>query len=367
MHPTPLHPTPRTPLTPWELPLLLTPLHMLRQTKQKRARYRKHYAAILSFVYRNRFVVSSQVQRRFSQYLKSDRTTRRHLEELQQLRLIDIAPTRNTSPVFPKVYYVTGRGVRKLKQAYAARGKSWDASRIDRKGRHSKEGYTAEQVLHEILLTEFLLAVWQTVQARPDLELLTIQRRSLAKHPSFQVSVGNRLTQLKPDALFLYRQKDRGLMVCCVEMDMGSMNKRQLRAKFARYHAWAESDQGKQFLLELYRRHGASNPRPSFRLLVVAKDRGDHDERRVAAVLSAACSYPAVLNRIWIATVADLQKHQQDLLSLGAALWQRGNNVQSWFEKAAVNGGRKTAKKGMTQGWLREAPLFSLFDICMPV
>src|SRR5262245_15506956 len=181
-----LPPNPKRPLTPWELPLLLTPLHMLRRTKSKGARHRPHYAAILSFIYRNRFVVSSQVQRRFSQYLRSDRTTRRHLEEMQQLRLLDIVPTRNLSPVFPKVFYCSGRGVRRLRQAYAAQGKIWDASRIDRKGRHSREGYTSEQVMHELLLTEFLLAVWQTVQGRPDLELLMMQRRSLAKHPAFQ-------------------------------------------------------------------------------------------------------------------------------------------------------------------------------------
>ena len=157
------------------------------------------------------------------------------------------------------------------------------------------------------------------------------------------------------------------MMVCCVEMDTGSMNKKQLRAKFARYHAWAESDEGKRFLLELYRRHGAINPRPSFRLLVVAKDRGDHDEGRVAAVLSAACLHPAVLNRIRIATVADLRAHQHDLLPLEAALWRRGKNVQSWFENAAVHGERKTAKQEMIRIWLPGALLFPLFDTCMPV
>lgn len=326
----------KRPLTPWELPLLLTPLHQLRRTKPKRARHRPHYAAILGFIYRNRYVVSSQVQRRFSTCLRSSRTTRRHLEEMQQLRLLDIVPTRNTSPLFPKVYYVTGRGVRKLRQAYVAQGKTWDASRIDRKGRHSKEGYSSEQVIHEILLTEFLLAVWQTVQGRPDLELLTIQRRSLAKHPAFQISLGNRQTQLIPDASFLFRQKDRGMLCCCVEMDTGSMNRKQLRAKFARYHAWAESNASKEYLIGLYRRHGATEPRPSFRLLIVAKDRSDNDERRVAEVLTAAASSPSVVDRIWIAAVADLRQHQHDSLPLGSAVWRRGRDaVETLMDRLA--------------------------------
>lgn len=348
MRPDSLPPKHKRPLTPWELPLLLTPLHMLRRTKQKRAKHRPHHAAILSFVYRNRFVVSSQVQRRFSQFLRSDRTTRRHLEEMQQLRLIDIVPTRNTSPLFPKVYYVTGRGVKKLRQAYAAQGKIWEAGRIDRKGRHSKEGYTAEQVLHEILLTEFLLAVWQTVQGRPDLELLTMQRRSLAKHPAFEVVTGSRSSRLQPDALFLYRQKDRGMLICCVEMDTGSMNRKQLRAKFGRYRAWAESEPGKKLLVDLYRRYGATNPRPTFRLLAIAKDRGENDERRVADVLAAAGSFPSVLDRIWIASVADMREQQHDLLPLGSAVWRCGRDTRQ--------------RKSVKGKWLADQQFRSVFS-----
>ena len=56
------------------------------------------------------------------------------LEEMESLGYLNIVPTRNTSPLFPKVYYVTGKGVRKLRDAYAAQGKTWEASRIDRKG-----------------------------------------------------------------------------------------------------------------------------------------------------------------------------------------------------------------------------------------
>lgn len=355
---------PKRPLTPWELPLLLTPLHQLRRTKQKRARHRPHYAAILSFIYRNRFVVSSQVQRRFSTYLRSSRTTRRHLEEMQQLRLLDIVPTRNTSPLFPKVYYVTGSGVRKLRKAYAAQGKTWEAGRIDRKGRHRNEGYGSEQVLHEILLSEFLLAVWQTVKGRGDLELLTIQRRSLAKHSAFQVALGNRATQLKPDALFLFRQKDRGMLCCCVEMDTGSMNRKQLRAKFARYRAWAESETGKEFLLGLYRRHGATDPRPSFRLLIVAKDRGDNDEGRLAELLTAAMPYPTVLDRIWIATIAGLRNHQHDAMPLGSAVWQRGREIHRRIDKgrAAETGNVSPgAVRPEMKNWLPEIPFETLF------
>src|SRR5262249_24867000 len=75
----------RRPLTPWELPSLLTPVHVYRRAAKRRKKERRHYAAILGFVYRNRFAVASQIQRRFSSILRSDRTTRRHLEELEAL------------------------------------------------------------------------------------------------------------------------------------------------------------------------------------------------------------------------------------------------------------------------------------------
>ena len=54
-------------------------------------------------------------------------------------------------------------------------------------------------------------------------------------------------------------------MVCCfVEMDNGTMNRKMIRAKYARYLTWSQSAVGKQYLIDLYRRHGATGvPSPS--------------------------------------------------------------------------------------------------------
>ena len=60
-------------------------------------------------MYRNRFALASQIQRRFSSVLRPGRTTRRHLEELESLRFRGTVPGRGVGPLFPKVYYVTGR------------------------------------------------------------------------------------------------------------------------------------------------------------------------------------------------------------------------------------------------------------------
>ena len=319
----------RQPLTPWELPSLLTSVHTYRRSRRKHGRERAHFPAILGFVYRNRFAVASQIQRRFSNVLRSDRTARRHLEELESLWYLAAAPARGVGPLFPKVYYVTGRGVRKLRKALTAQGKSWHAVRVDRRGHNAHEGYSADRIIHEILTTEFLLAIWQTVQGRPDLELLTIQRRSLAKHPAFRVAINGHNTRLIPDAMFLFRQTGGGMACCFVEMDNGTMNKKKIRAKYARYLAWSQSAAGKQCLIDLYRHHGATEPRPTFRLLVVARSRtGKDDQQRMLELRGPVAKLPAVMqDRLWFTTVAALRSCQDYPLPLDAAIWRRGRDA----------------------------------------
>lgn len=340
-------------LTPWELPSLLTPLHRHCRSAKHRKRERPHFPAIVGFVYRNRFAVASQIQRRFSAALRSDRTTRRHLEELESLGYLDVAPGRGVGPLFPKVYYVTGRGVRKLGESLCQQGKPWQPSRIDRRGRDAKEGYAPERIIHEILITEFMLAVWATIEGRPDLELLSMQRRSLARHGAFQVAVGSRRTRLVPDAMFLFQQKGGGMCCCFLELDNGTMNAKQIAAKYTRYAAWSQSAAGEKYLVELYRRHGAKNPRATFRLLVVARSRtGLDDDRRVAELMATANEAPpAIRERLWLTTAAILKQHQEDELPLGADIWLRARDLV------------RTSISGSTQGQIAKDRRHHLFPL----
>ena len=262
--------------------------------------------------------------------LRSDRTAHRHLEELESLGYLAVALARGVSPLFPKVYYVTGRGVRKLRKSLAAHEKPWKPSRVDRCGRNTQEGYSADHIIHELLITEFLLAVWQTVHGRRDLELLTVQRRSLAKHAAFQLAVGARRSRLVPDAMFLFRQAGRGMVCYFIEMDNGTMNAKQIRAKYGRYAAWSQSATGQQYLLDLYRQHGASEPRPTFRLLVVARGRtGQNDEQRMQELWAPVAKLPAPLqDRLWFTTVADLCRWQHNPLPLEATIWRLGRDAR---------------------------------------
>ena len=175
-----------------------------------------------------------------------------------------------------------------------------------------------------------MLAVWQTVHGRADLELPTIQRRSLAKHPAFRLAVNGRQTRLVPDAMFLFHHTGGGMVCCFVEMDNGTMNQKQIRAKYARYTAWAGSAAGKQYLIDLYRRHGATEPRPTFRLLVIARSRtGKDDERRMTELITPTAKLPTTIrDRMWFTTVANLCHCQGQPLPLEAAIWRRGADAR---------------------------------------
>ena len=289
----------RAPLSAWELGSLLTPMHQYRKGSNDKARHRHHFVPILGYVYRNRYAIANQIQRRFPQYLKSDRTARRHLAEMESLGLLGIAPTRNTSPLWPKVYYVTGRGANKLRRALSARGKPGTVIHVDR---HRKDGQSADHVLHEVLTTEFLLHVHETAQTRDDVAILRIERRTLARQRAFKVGVNGKLTRLTPDALFVFRKKT-GMMACFVELDTGSMSRAQITAKFERYDAWQRTEKGRQFLRDMYAICGAANPKPSFRILLIA-GAGDQtrDLKRVSELWEEAAAFPGLLSRLWITT-----------------------------------------------------------------
>lgn len=335
-----LQPKRRRPLTVWELPDLLIPVHQLRRHRvHKRSNDRPHFSAILAFVYRSRFAVASQVMRRFPQFLKSARTARRHLEEMETLGLLGVAPARGVGPLFPKVYFVTGQGLRKLRKTLARHGKRLDATRADRHGRYPRDGFSAEHILHEVLTTEFMLNLHLTVSSRGDLELLATERRSLNKHAAFRVRLDGRWQSLIPDAMFLFRREAKGMVCCFLETDMGTMNSAQLTAKLRRYEAWSQSDSGREFLRNLYAQHGAMDPQPEFRLLFVVTGRcGMDDNHRLVEIANVLQTIPQpVRKRLWVTILADLRTHQQSPELLSATLWRRGAEFTSPNEWVTVN------------------------------
>ena len=311
----------RSPLSVWDLPTLLTPMHSYKRSTIDNPKERPHYLPVLTFVYRNRFAIAEQIRRRFSHILKSGRTTRRHLVEMESLGWVDVVPTRGTSPLWPKTYYCTARGARKLRESLAAKGKPGHIIRVDRRRR---EGYSVDHVLHEVLTTEFMLMVWESMRASDDLELLRIERRSIPSQPAFKVALRSKMTRLEPDALFLYRERNCGMMCCFVEIDTGSMTRQQLKAKFYRYEKWSQAECGRQFLLDLYRRNGAQEPKAAFRILTIAaRTPMSKPSNRVESILEAARGFPTIARRLWVASTDTLTMHARNLV--GRDNWSVGS------------------------------------------
>lgn len=314
-------PSKRRALSVWELPKLLQSVHRHGKTAKKPVRERPHFRAILAFVHRNRFAVASQIQRRFAKYMKSDRTARRHLAEMESLGYLEVVDTNNTSPLWPKVYFVTRKGLSRLRKALQDQGQEWSESLQDRR---RSDGTSANHVLHELFISEFLLMAWETTQRQDGLQILTMQRRSLAKHDAFKLVVAGRHTRLQPDGMFLYRQSDRGMTCCFIEVDMGSMSLRQMEIKFQRYQHWAESSEGTSYLKGLYERYGAKTPAAHFRLLVLVGSRSRHaeDQRLTQLVTLASKCKPSIRDRIWLSTVEQFHEGAKRRM-LSELLWTR--------------------------------------------
>ena len=73
------------PLTPWELPSLLTSVHTYRRSRRKAKRNARTFLPSWASSIAIGLPSASQIQRRFADVLRSDRTARRHLEELESL------------------------------------------------------------------------------------------------------------------------------------------------------------------------------------------------------------------------------------------------------------------------------------------
>lgn len=325
--------------TGWELPELLRPLPVRHQRCFHKPRLQPHQPAIVEYVYQSRFATASQVQRRYPNWLRTARTTQWQLANLTELGYLATVPVRSTAPNFPFVYFATGKGVTLINDTYAAHG-------IDRRhplgeGRKAS-GVAVESILHELLLTEFELAVQQTVASRLDLSLLATERRYYRRdrHLSFQQA--GQTHRVVPDTGFVLQagkplngvsqNNSLATMLFLIELDNGTMPVPRVLQKLRQYAVWAAYDEGERYLYGLYARFGATVPQNGFRLAIVAHDKlhADGDKRRLAALMQQALTLPASMrDRLWFATAADLKAHQSNSAPLAGRLWYRGRDANT--------------------------------------
>ena len=289
----------------------------------------------------SRFATASQVQRRFPNWLRTSRTTQWQLANLVQLGFLATTPVRSTSPNFPFVYFATGRGVRLVNETYAAH--HLDMTYPVGEGRKAS-GVAVDSILHELLLTEFELAVKQTVESRPDLALLATERRYFRQERQLRFYQAGRSRRVIPDAGFMIRVGNAGVgtsqnnslatILNFVELDNGTMPPGRVLEKLQQYAAWSTSESGQKYLQQAYGLHRTFVPQFGFRLLIVVHDkqRPDGDERRLAALFQQALELPAAMrDRLWFATAADLKSRQHQSPPLADEIWYRGRDAKGWL------------------------------------
>src|SRR5206468_329828 len=123
---------------------------------------------------------------------------------------------------------------------------------------------TGSHFLHELLITEVAVSLAHAVRARTDLSLPWEKRFGLIRTPAF--------TDLIPDYAFLLKHP-QGLIACLVEVTSGEDSPTRIGQKLTEYANWSVNPVAQEFLTDLYRRHGAKDPRPQYRLVLVVHDR----------------------------------------------------------------------------------------------
>jgi len=303
-------------------------LRKARPDKQAgQAKILPHYPHVILYVYMSRYATVDHIQRRFSGTIKSLRTAQYQLARLIDLGFLKTVEVTSTSPNFPHVYVATGRGVSHVRKRFKV---ELTEAR--------EEATSLASITHELFLTAFELACWQTVKTRPDLSLKMTERRYFHQQRRLKYPVSGRSQHLIPDAGFLLSvergQGPLSLLHFFAELDNGTELPSVVLTKFRKYVAWTESEHGRNYLLDLYRRHGAAKPKPNYRLLVIARRRGQtgQDDRRVADLFTQALELPeAMRNRIWFASVDDLMSHEHDQAPLASDLWIRVADTNTWL------------------------------------
>ncbi len=320
------------PKTAWELRELIRPLPVRRQPAPDRPCRTRHPfdPALVEYVWANRYVLVSHLQRRFPQWLPSYRTAQRHARRLIQQKLIAPAPVRSTGPNFPTVLTATGRGVKLVEETYAAHGLDWEGPLTEER---KAKGLALDTIHHELLLSEFDVGLHLTVDARDDLTLLVRERRYFRSDRQLTYPERGRTRRLVPDAGFLVAVRDsherRLLPLHLLEMENGVHSVAKIRDKLAAYTRWAETE-AEEYLPQLAGQYGQHEHALRFRLLVVCHDKYGtvSDERRLLDWLSACLELPRRMRQaIWFTTATTLQQHQHDQAPLAGGIWYRARDL----------------------------------------
>jgi protein involved in plasmid replication-relaxation len=255
-----------------------------------RLNYSIHAGSILPFLAFHRVALASQVQRAFPHSFASDRSVRRHLQTLVDAK--DLTCLTYDDPRRPNIYVITDQGLDRACDYLPVVPECIPA--------HHEEP-TGDHVLHELLVTQVAVARYEFFRGNGAYRHLWEERYGLHSIPAF--------ADVVPDYAQAFRGP-HGSLFDFVEVLSGERSITRVQEKLRKWADWSENAEARQFLIDSYRRFGAANPKPVFRLTIVVHNRKvvGTDQGWERQILSATFSLPPELQqRIWTTTNAALR------------------------------------------------------------
>jgi len=341
--------------TAFDLPRLIRPQPLRVRRSAQRTAIQPFYIRLAAYIFSCRYVTASQVFRRFTELLSTERTTQRHLSNMVNHGLIAVASTRGTSPNFPFAYFVTRKGIGFLKTNLP----NGNCFHIPATEERRSRGQSLHSLLHELCVSEFSLMLEKTAENRGDLQLVSQERRYFRRERCLTYFGEGTRRRIEPDFGFLPAMTgERGertlLPFHFVEMELGTHRVVSLQQKLAAYDQWAVTE-SEGYFRETFQSIGEQKTNTNFRLLLVACDAygGVGDDRRLLDLFVQSVALPQKMrDRIWLTTAAELNSHSSDAAPLSAPVWFRAKDAKHWmseFRQAAHDSPRPERRRSYTQ------------------
>lgn len=307
--------------------------------------FQQWYPRLVKWAFDAQFVLVSQLQRRFPQHLRSERSAQRHAAKLVELGYLATVPVRAAGPNDPDVLYTTKKGRRLLIESFPGDRRLAEVASEEVRA----SGRALASMLHAVPLSEFQLAVHKTIEGRGDIRLLEDERRYGRSAVAMKYIDDGDEKRWQPDYGFLpaivgSRGERRIFPQHFVEYENGTHSTKAIGKKLHAFGQWLKKE-AIEYLGDVHNRHGEQKTNLP-RLLVIVSDKyGRAGDTRV--LLDWLVQGQRIGKRagdcIWLTTADQLEGHQHDNRPLDAALWYRlkdvrrfAGEVDAWHEATDV-------------------------------
>lgn len=315
---------------------------------------------ILTLAALHRVLTPQLLRRAYPWLYPYDKKAKRDLDSLAQPLVGELKKYQSQYKFHPDVYLITEAGYEKCVEYPGI-----DLGTIPL-GYQQPKG---AQILHELSISELAIARYEFVRECPTAQILEEGRfsllpRSLTESKSKDSNLGfnNVFDRLVPDYWYLKRDR-QGLMFRCEEHFVGEASTTRIKEKLLEYALWARREDVRQFLLHLYRMHGAKRPQPAFEVHCVLQSRSFQctDDDKLRATLAQTLLVPADMQgRIWTTTRQHLDEAVDTIDGFNTPVWYRGKDLMSLRGDFESVSGRERVR--MISEWMSDAPKYSQFS-----